>query len=603
MQTITFGDQTIGDTNPIYDLKDNSISFTGLIGVDPLNLGGGSALTGLVLDPISWTFSQPVSQVSFDADVLGLGGSTTVTYYDQNGNVLDSVTNSALGEQSFSYSNPDIARVEVQSNSLSGFTVDNVAFADTTPMFSSVTNPAHNPLIEGFKWGADTLTYSMPTADTEYTAGGYAAVTGFAAASGAETSEIQQLMANVSAVSGLATTQTTGAGADLRFAQATSVDDGSGAQTVTGSTVFGPGANASSASGGDTWIEAGTTPTNVELMRDVGQALGLQMESVTGAHDSIAYSVMSSDIYPGGSPSDPSTVDAPSTLMQDDIAALQAIYGANYAVNASDTTYTWNPTTGEEFINGVGQGAPADGKVLMTVWDGGGNDTFDFSAYTDKVHVNLKPGHWTTIGSSLVADLGDGHNAPGNIAMAQLYQGNTHSLIENAIGGAGNDFLEGNSASNTLTGGAGHDSLHGLAGSDTLNGGAGADYLVGGRGNDTYVYGAASDSTGANFDTIRTFSVLHDKFALSFQLVGIDHAAKGALDIGAFNSDLAAATGNLQAYHAELFHATSGSFAGETFLVIDANGQAGYQAGSDLVIRLDHVVHPHDISVGDFVTS
>jgi len=48
-----------------------------------------------------------------------------------------------------------------------------------------------------------------------------------------------------------------------------------------------------------------------------------------------------------------------------------------------------------------------------------------------------------------------------------------------AVGGAGND---------ALNGGAGADVLVGGAGNDTLNGGAGADVLLGGMGNDTYVF-------------------------------------------------------------------------------------------------------------------
>jgi serralysin len=44
--------------------------------------------------------------------------------------------------------------------------------------------------------------------------------------------------------------------------------------------------------------------------------------------------------------------------MMYDIAALQKIYdGANWAFNASDSVYTWSPTTGEMSINGTGQGA------------------------------------------------------------------------------------------------------------------------------------------------------------------------------------------------------------------------------------------------------
>lgn len=606
MENVNFNNETLLADDPTISTKDNSISFTGAIAVDPLNLLNGLALAqNLLLQPISWTFAKPVSEVSFNADVLNVLGSATINYYDQNGNLLHSTSTSGLGEQTFSYSNPNIAQVQITGSDLSALTIDSISYQDTNSMITTVSNPTGNPLIEGHKWASTHLTYSMPGSSGEYTSEGYHAVNGFQTLSSAASNEVQQFMANISNDTGLTLTQTTSAGANIRLGAASSIDtgDGSGSHAVNGSTVFGPGSG-SETDTGDIWLQAGSTVTPLELMKDVGESLGLKAGGLGGVHDSIAYSVMSNDTYPGGSPTDMTTVDAPSTLMQDDIAALQAIYGANYGINAGNTVYTWNPNTGEESINGVGQGAPADGKVFMTVWDGGGNDTFDFSNFTSSLHVNLKPGHWVNLGSSsLLAGLGDGHDAPGDIALAQLYHGNQQSMIENATGGSGNDFIEGNVVANTLIGGAGKDSLHGLGGNDILDGGAGSDYLVGGRGNDTYLYSTASDSTGTNFDTVRTFSVQHDKFDLWFQVTGLDHASHGVLDASAFNSDLAAATSNLEAHHAELFHATSGSFAGDTFLVIDANGQAGYQAGSDLVIRLDNVTHAHDLSVSDFVTT
>ena len=86
----------------------------------------------------------------------------------------------------------------------------------------------------------------------------------------------------------------------------------------------------------------------------------------------------------------------PQTLMMYDIAALQLMYGANYTTNAGNTAYTWNPLTGQMSINGVGQGAPAGNKIFMTIWDGGGVDTYDFSNYATNLTVNLQPGSWTT---------------------------------------------------------------------------------------------------------------------------------------------------------------------------------------------------------------
>src|SRR5690606_10009923 len=48
----------------------------------------------------------------------------------------------------------------------------------------------------------------------------------------------------------------------------------------------------------------------------------------------------------------------PQTLMQMDILAIQHLYGPNYSTNAGNTVYSWSPTTGEMFVNGVGQGKP-----------------------------------------------------------------------------------------------------------------------------------------------------------------------------------------------------------------------------------------------------
>ncbi len=78
-----------------------------------------------------------------------------------------------------------------------------------------------------------------------------------------------------------------------------------------------------------------------------------------------------------------------------------------------------------------------------------------------------------------------------------------------------------------------------------------------------------------------------DAIDLWFQVAKIDSAVSGgALNSGQFDSDLAAAigSGQLQSDHAVLFTPDSGDYVGETFLIVDANGIAGYQAGQDLVI-------------------
>ena len=55
---------------------------------------------------------------------------------------------------------------------------------------------------------------------------------------------------------------------------------------------------------------------------------------------------------------------------------------------------------------------------------------------------------------------------------------NFGTVIENLMGGAGNDKLTGNEVANHIAGGAGDDVLTGGAGSDMLDGGQGADLAV-----------------------------------------------------------------------------------------------------------------------------
>ena len=116
--------------------------------------------------------------------------------------------------------------------------------------------------------------------------------------------------------------------------------------------------------------------------------------------------------------------------------------------------------------------------VFMTVWDGGGTDTYDFSKYSTDLSVSLQPGEWTTASSQQLANLGNGHYATGNIANSLLYKDNPASLIENAIGGAGNDTIGGNAANNAITGGGGNNSIDGRGGTNTaVYSGNASDYL------------------------------------------------------------------------------------------------------------------------------
>jgi Ca2+-binding RTX toxin-like protein len=170
--------------------------------------------------------------------------------------------------------------------------------------------------------------------------------------------------------------------------------------------------------------------------------------------------------------------------------------------------------------------------------------------------------------------------------------GRTLTLSGEALG-AGNHLIFDGSAETdgrfVLNGGAGDDSLTAGHGADILNGGGGADLLAGGAGADRFVYMTASESTGAHHDTLVDFTFGEDLIDLPVTVQGLDAAVtKGALSQTSFDADLSAALGGsvLEAGHALFFTPDSGALAGHHFLVVDANGEAGYQAGADFVIEL-----------------
>ncbi|MEJ1970005.1 MAG: bluetail domain-containing putative surface protein [Rhizomicrobium sp.] len=76
----------------------------------------------------------------------------------------------------------------------------------------------------------------------------------------------------------------------------------------------------------------------------------------------------------------------------------------------------------------------------------------------------------------------------------------------------------------------------------------------------------------------------------------------GALSAASFDTDLAAAVDatKLAAHHAVLFTPNAGGDAGSTFLVVDANGVAGYQAGQDFVFEVDHATIA-GLAITDFI--
>jgi Ca2+-binding RTX toxin-like protein len=250
---------------------------------------------------------------------------------------------------------------------------------------------------------------------------------------------------------------------------------------------------------------------------------------------------------------------------------------------------------------------------------GGGNDTFNLGAAftsadringgagTDTLNLNGDYSAGVTLGPATLTNvetivLAAGHSydlrvndntvAPGQtLTIDGLALGAGDTLTLN--GGAetdGNFNIAGGSGNNTLIGGSNDDvlSTDSSTGSNSFRGGGGADSITGSPGTDTFVYDGASDSTSANYDTILGADLSVDRFDVPGTVNGIDTAVtSGTLSTTTFDSDMATAlNGHLLASDAILFTPDSGELSGQTFLVVDLNGMAGYQSGADLVIHL-----------------
>jgi serralysin len=347
---------------------------------------------------------------------------------------------------------------------------------------SATNNPEIDGLLGGTKWSG-TVTYSFPDSPSDYVAGyGQGETAGFSQAPLVMQQAITYAVALIASYTNI-TIQFAGANsADIAVAQSPAANPTSYAYypyngPVGGDVWFGTAYNYSLAALGNYYF---TT-----ALHELGHAFGLKHSqelggvanvAVPAAHDDSEFTVMSYRSYVGG-PLTGYTNESygyPQTYMANDILALQTLYGANFTTHQENTVYSWSPTTGQEFINGVGQLAPGNGagssanRIFETVWDGNGVDTYDLSNYTTAVTINLNPGASSITSAAQLAYLGNGHYASGNIYNAYLYNNDARSYIDNAVGGSGNDTLIGNAIANTLTGGAGVDTLTGGGGADTF---------------------------------------------------------------------------------------------------------------------------------------
>ena len=166
-----------------------------------------------------------------------------------------------------------------------------------------------------------------------------------------------------------------------------------------------------------------------------------------------------------------------------DWIALDTLYPLRTAF-AGDTVWGFHTTIERTVFADLALHAD---DAAFTIVDGSGRDTVDFSGFADDQTIRLAPGAYSDIGGRI-----------GNMSIAR------GSVIENAVGGPGDDRLYGNAAGNVLNGGDGRDRLYGGDGNDGLFGGDAGDELHGGTG--ATLSPRASGRTGSSATAATTAS-------------------------------------------------------------------------------------------------
>ncbi len=258
------------------------------------------------------------------------------------------------------------------------------------------------------------------------------------------------------------------------------------------------------------------------ILHEIGHALGLgHLGDYNGTASYTNDSIYLNDNWQSSimsyfSQSENTSVDASfaflSTFSTVDLIALEDLYGPQGFSSSNsfsgDTTYGFNSNISTSKSQIFSELSDWIDSTAFTITDGSGNDTFDFSEFSNDQSIDLR----STDESSSVLFTSNIAGLTGNLVIS------SGTIIENAISGPGNDTITGNSSNNTL------------------NGGSGNDLLIGGSGDDTFIVDSKSDIINENLNEGTDLILTSVSYTLPSNVENI--SLTGSLDINATGNDL-----------------------------------------------------------------
>jgi len=423
----------------------------------------------------------------------------------------------------------------------------------TTPSTSSAViattltgNNLIDSLIEGHRWASKSITYSFSGYDSYFSQD---PITGYGPSTDTQREPWSPSFAPLSSSDRFYFTEALHQWANVANIQFQLIPESSrnvGDIRVAYSSIASGQAHAylpanGAANAGDIWVNLDSTSATDDwtlgsypfftIMHEIGHALGLKhpfsgSTTLPGSWDTQSLTIMSYSATAGDENSSFSFY--PTTPMLLDIQAIQSLYGQNNTYHSGNDNYFFDDAQ----------------TYHETIWDSGG---FDWIVYTGSQNsiIDLNEGYGSSIGNPVYVEYANNANETQVFNVWIAY----HAVIENAAGGSGNDYIEGNDAGNNLDGGNGNDTLIGGAGddfldwdptlqggNDDLDGGYGDDQLYGGIGNDILRAGYGDDSLngGIGNDTFG-FYALEGHFRVDDFTIGEDRLLFDSLEIGINN--------------------------------------------------------------------